>query len=87
MNCSAVLVVVRPGRLDGAVEALEALEGVEVHQLDREHSRLICTIEGETEQVEADRFGLVARLEDVLDASLVSHYLDVDDDSTAARPL
>ena len=78
MNCSAVLVVARPGRLDAAAEAVAQVEGVFVHQ--RDEDRLICTIEAETEREEVARFNAVSRLEPVLDASLLSHYVGLDAD-------
>ena len=80
MNCSAVLVVARPGRLDAAAEAVAQVEGVFVPQRDEDHDRLICTIEAETEREEVARFNAVSRLEPVLDASLLSHYVGLDAD-------
>lgn len=80
MNCSAVLVVARPGCFDAATEALSRLDGVFVHQRDEAHERLICTIEADTENAEVERFSAVSRLESVLDVSLLSHYVGLDAD-------
>ncbi|MDO5530494.1 chaperone NapD [Sutterella sp.] len=76
MNYSAILVVVHPGRLEDALRAVKAIEGVEPHQTDPATGRMICTIEAPTTDDEVRLFRTVADLPDVFDVSLIEHRPD-----------
>lgn len=76
MNYSAILVVARPGEFDDVLQRIAAVNGVDVHHVDRQSRRAVCTIEAETVDQEVERFAAVRNMPGVLDASLIEHRPD-----------
>lgn len=74
MNLSGILVVVRPERLSAVIPELDALPGVEVHQVDETTGRVVVVQEADGVQAEADGLERIQRLPHVVMAQLVYHY-------------
>lgn len=74
MNYSSILIAFRPETMTETLDAVKALSGVEVFQVDEEHSRAIAVIEAETTGAEVAMFETIQRLAGVIDVSLVNHY-------------
>ncbi|MFR3028599.1 MAG: chaperone NapD [Sutterella wadsworthensis] len=81
MNYSSVVITLAAGAEDRALEALTALEGLEVHHVDETSRRVVAVIEAETTGLEADVFERIRRTEGVIDVSLHAHYFE--DEATA----
>lgn len=81
MNYSSVVITLGAGAEDRALEALTALEGLEVHHVDETSRRVVAVIEAETTGLEADVFERIRRTEGVIDVSLHAHYFE--DEATA----
>lgn len=86
MNLSGVLVVAKPQWLDQVVEALNALSGVEVHQVDEETGRVIAVLEAEDIRAEIARLKEIKALPHVLVAEMVYHYLAEDPNTYDSMP-
>mgnify|MGYP000294340674 FL=1 len=76
MNYSSVVITLAAGAEDRALEALTALEGLEVHHVDETSRRVVAVIEAETTGLEADVFERIRRTEGVIDVSLHAHYFE-----------
>lgn len=76
MNYSSVVITLAAGAEDRALEALSALEGLEVHHVDETTRRVVAVIEAETTGLEADVFERIRRTEGVIDVSLHTHYFE-----------
>lgn len=76
MNYSSVVITLAAGAEDRALEALSALEGLEVHHVDETSRRVVAVIEAETTGLEADVFERIRRTEGVIDVSLHAHYFE-----------
>ncbi|MEW5788022.1 MAG: chaperone NapD [Pseudomonadota bacterium] len=79
MNLSGILVVARQGSQALVVDALNALEGVEVHQVDEVSGRIIAVQEAENIHAEIDGVKRIKALPDVIMAEMVYHYLAEDE--------
>jgi nitrate reductase NapD len=79
MNLSGILVMAKPERHGQVIEALNALEGVEVHQVDALTGRIIAV--QEAEDIKAEIAGLrgIKTLPGVIMAEMVYHYIAEDD--------
>ena len=75
MNLSGIVVVARAQRHDAVVEALGALEGVEVHQIDEATGRIVVVQEAGDIHAEIDGLKRIKALPDVVMAEMVYHYL------------
>lgn len=76
MNYSSVVITLAAGAEDRALEALSALEGLEVHHVDETTRRVVAVIEAETTGLEADVFERIRLTEGVIDVSLHAHYFE-----------
>ena len=76
MNYSSVVITLAAGAEDRALEALTALEGLEVHHVDETSRRVVAVIEAETTGLEAAVFERIRRAEGVIDVSLHAHYFE-----------
>lgn len=76
MFYSGLVVICREGRLDDIEASVSSLEGCEVHQRDETTSRLVVVIEGETIDRETELFQQIRSMDGVIDASLVVHRED-----------
>mgnify|MGYP002553301444 CR=1 FL=1 len=76
MNYSSVVITLAAGDPAPVLEALGALEGLEVHHVDEASRRIVAVIEAETTGLEADVFERIRRLDGVLDVSLHAHFFE-----------
>lgn len=79
MNFSGILVIAKPDWQAAVVDALNALEGVTVHQVDAESGRIIVVQEAADIHVEIDGVKRIKALPHVLMAEMVYHYIADDD--------
>ena len=86
MNLSGILVVAKPQWLAEVVAALNALPGVEVHQVDTASGRIVAVQEAEDIHAEIDGLKFIKTLPHVIMAEMVYHYLADDEHSYAALP-
>lgn len=75
MNLSGVLVVAKPQWLEQVVDSLNALEGVEVHQVDGDSGRIVAVLEAEDINAEIARLKEIKAQPHVIVAEMVYHYL------------
>ena len=75
MIVSGLLVICRGGLLPDVTAALDALPGVEVHQVDPA-GRLVLTIEASSTDGCADRLRAIQALPDVLSAEMAVHVFE-----------
>jgi nitrate reductase NapD len=79
MNISGILVVAKPEWQAAVVDALDGLDGVEVHQVDEASGRIIVVQEAADIHAEIDGVKRIKALPHVLMAEMVYHYLADDD--------
>ena len=73
---SGVLVVTRGDALACCADAVDALEGAEVHMRHPETARLVAVLEGDSVAQHEDLLQRIRSIPGVLLASLVYHYVD-----------
>jgi nitrate reductase NapD len=78
MNLSGILVVAKPGWQAEVVGALNALEGVEVHQVDEASGRIIAVQEAPDIHAEIEGVKRIKALPHVVMAEMVNHYIGDD---------
>ena len=83
---SGVLVVTEKGAVDHCAEAIDALDGVEVHLRHPETARLVAVLEGESVAVHEGHLERIRAVPRVLMAGLVYHYVDENPDADAKEP-
>lgn len=86
MNFSGILVVARSGQHARVVDALNALEGVEVHQVDEASGRIVAVQEAPDINAEVAGIKRIKALPEVIMAEMVYHYLAEDDRIYEAMP-
>lgn len=79
MNLSGILVVAQPEWQAEVIGALNALEGVEVHQVDAAGGRIIAVQEAEDINAETRGLRQIKALPHVIMAEMVYHYIAEDD--------
>ena len=79
MNLSGILVVAKPEWQTEVVAALNALGGVEVHQVDAPSGRIIAVQEAEDIHAEIEGVKRIKALPHVVMAEMVYHYIAEDD--------
>ncbi len=80
MNVSGVLVVVPVAAMAGAIHALEALPGVEVHHTDPASGRIVVTVEAESIEAEVETLKRIQTLPDIVLAEMVHHHFEEDEE-------
>lgn len=83
MNLSGILVVARPERLSAVIRALDALPGVEVHQVDAVTGRIVVVQEAHSVDAEAEGLKRIQAIPGVALATLVYHYFGDETDASA----
>lgn len=84
MNLSGIVVVVdRPENIEPVAQAVAALPGIEVAQVDRTSGRLVLVQEAASVGEEMDGFRAVQRTAGVVNVDLVFHYFG---DETGFEP-
>lgn len=86
MNLSGILVVVKPETQGQVVAALNALGGVEVHQVDAATGRIVVVQEAEDIHAEIEGIKRIKALPHVIMAEMVYHYLAEDERIYEAMP-
>lgn len=86
MNLSGILVVARPERLSTVIRELNALPGVEVHQVDAATGRIVVVLEASDILGEIEGLKRIKALPHVLVAEMVYHYLADDRQTYAELP-
>lgn len=86
MNLSGILVVADPESQGQVVESLNALEGVEVHQVDEETGRIIAVQEAPDIHAEIDGLKRIKAVPHVIMAEMVYHYIADDKQAYEAMP-
>ncbi len=76
-NICGVLVHARPEHSASVSRALEAYPGVEVHQRT-DDGRLVVSIEDTQDRFAGEMLAEVHKIDGVLSASLVYHYMDTE---------
>ncbi|MFO1195981.1 MAG: chaperone NapD [Burkholderiaceae bacterium] len=74
MNYSGIAVLAEPTAVPDVVDALRALPGVEVHQVDAATGRIVVVQEAEHVDAEMAGFASIRSLAGVVSADLVCHY-------------
>ncbi|MCU0841793.1 MAG: chaperone NapD [Thiobacillaceae bacterium] len=75
MNLSGILVVAKPDGLAQVREALDAIPGVEVHQVDEASGRVIVVQEAADIHAEIEGLKAIKALPHVVMAEMVYHYI------------
>jgi nitrate reductase NapD len=78
MNLSGILVVAVPERLEAVVEGLNAMDGVQVHQVEAATGKVIAVQEAADIHAEISGLKRIKALPYVLMAEMVYHYLEED---------
>jgi periplasmic nitrate reductase NapD len=86
MNLSGILVVAQPEWQAQVVEGLQALEGVEVHQVEAETGRIVVVQEAEDINAEMAALRRIKALPHVIMAEMVYHYVAEDERSYEMPP-
>lgn len=86
MNLSGIIVAAKPEWLANVVADLNALPGVEVHQVDEATGRIVVVQEAADIPAEVDGLERIQRLPHVLMAQLVYHYFADDPAIDAFTP-
>lgn len=86
MNLSGILVVANPAWQGQVVEGLNALEGVEVHQVDEQTGRIVAVQEATDIHAEIDGLKRIKAVPHVIMAEMVYHYIAEDERSYEALP-
>lgn len=79
MNFSGILVVAQQDSQGVVVSALNALEGVEVHQVDEATGRIVAVQEAVDIHAEIEGVKRIKALPHVIMAEMVYHYLAEDE--------
>jgi nitrate reductase NapD len=80
MNVCGVLVHAVPSRVAAVVDALVALDGVDVHQT-ADGGRIVVTVEDTENSPAIDTLRDIHRLDGIVAASLIYHHFDPDLDT------
>jgi nitrate reductase NapD len=86
VNLSGILVVTHPEWLGQVVENLNALEGVEVHQVDEATGRIVAVQEAADVHAEIDSLKRIKAVPHVIMAEMVYHYIADDKRAYEALP-
>jgi periplasmic nitrate reductase NapD len=79
MNLSGILVEASPDYLDDVVVKLKALEGVEVHQIDKAGGRIVVVQEAADIHAEIESLKLIKAIPHVMLAEMAYHYIADDE--------
>lgn len=75
MNFSGILISFKSTPdMRSALEHIQAIDGVEIFQVDEPSARAIAVIEAETTGAEVSVFEKIQKVTGVMDVSLVNHY-------------
>ncbi|MCB1865850.1 MAG: chaperone NapD [Chromatiales bacterium] len=86
MNISGIVVQSASGRLEAVIDSLTSIDGVDVHQVDTQSSRLVATIEAANTGSEVATLRAIKSLPHVVYAELVYHRFDEESPVINANP-
>jgi len=86
VNLSGILVMAKPESQEQVVTALNALAGVEVHQVDAATGHIVVVQEAEDIHAEIEGVKRIKALPNVIMAEMVYHYLADDERIYEAMP-
>jgi len=86
VNLSGILVVAKPEFQGQVVDTLNALEGVEVHQVDEATGRIVAVQEAADIHAEIEGIKRIKAVPHVIMAEMVYHYLAEDERTYEAMP-
>ena len=86
MNFSGILVMAKPESHTQVITLLNALEGVEVHQVDAATGRIVVVQEAEDIHAEIEGVKRIKAIPGVIMAEMVYHYLADDERIYEAIP-
>jgi len=76
MNLSSILVMTSQPHFETTINALTAIDGLQVHYCDIESSRIIVTQESESTKHEIEGLQRIKSLPHVVMAEMVYHYCE-----------
>jgi len=85
-TCSGIVVTAGAGRLQDVRRALEAMEGVRLHQEDPPSGRLIVTQVASSDAEQAAGLERIQRTDGVLAADLVYYHREGPEETAPAHP-
>ena len=80
MNLSSILVMTTQPHFETTINALTAIDGIQVHYCDAQSSRIIVTQESENTGNEIAGLQRIKSLPHVVMAEMVYHYSEEDND-------
>ena len=80
MNLSSILVMTSEPHLETTINALTAIDGLQIHYCDPESSRIIVTQESKNTKHEIEGLQRIKSLPHVVMAEMVYHYCEEDTD-------
>jgi nitrate reductase NapD len=78
VNLSGIVVMAQPQHVLGVVEALKALQGIEVHQYDEQQGKIVVVQEAPDVSAEVEGLKQIKTLPHVTAAEMVYHYFEDD---------
>lgn len=82
MNLSGILIISTPSEIDTLIAALDAMDDVEVHHVDRDDNKLIVVQEADSIHDEVEGLKKIKKLPGIVLAEMVYHYLAEGDSLT-----
>jgi nitrate reductase NapD len=86
MNISGILVVVAPEKVDSTIESLNAMDGIDVHHIDRPSGRIVITQEAEAIHDEVDGLKRIRALPGIILAEMSYHNFEEDAENVTHIP-
>ena len=86
MNISGILVIVTPELVDSTIETLNAMEGIDVHHVERPTGRIIITQEAESIHDEVDGLKRIRALPGITLAEMSYHNFEEDTENLTEIP-
>lgn len=82
VHISSLVVQVHPASMTAAMEAIETLPGVEIHDRDS-LGKFVVVLEVESSSALSERMDQIQKMAGVLSASLVFHHVEDEPDAAA----
>ena len=86
MNLSGIVVAVPPNKLNEGILALNAINNIEVHQIDKASGQIVIVQEAENVNQEINGLKIIKALPMVTYAEMVYHYVAEDVNTNVIPP-
>ncbi|MEE9327409.1 MAG: chaperone NapD [Cocleimonas sp.] len=86
MNLSGIVVAVPPNRLNESIDALTAIDNIEIHQSDESTGQIVIVQEANNVNMEIDGLKRIKALPMVTYAEMVYHYIEDDTNPDITLP-